>query len=112
MVRIGLRTNTVDVYDRDGSKITTVRNGKKWFRGTKAKSKSVKRSDYFGELCGLNALGYITNCYATGSVIGVGISYKLGGLCGGSIAGTISNCYATVSVPQAMSASCCAGDAG
>ena len=52
-------------------------------------------SDHLGGLCGLNDGGTITNCYATGSVIG---DHSLGGLCGENRHGTITNCYATGAV--------------
>ncbi|OXU14763.1 GLUG domain protein [Sedimentisphaera salicampi] len=51
-----------------------------------------------GGLCGFNWEGTITNCYATGSVSGGGISRFLGGLCGRNREGTIRNSYATGSV--------------
>ncbi len=55
-------------------------------------------SDYLGGLCGDNHQGTITNCYATGSVIGQFDSNCLGGLCGKNNEGTINDCYASGSV--------------
>jgi len=46
-----------------------------------------------GGLVGHN-WGYITNCYASGGVLGGDQSFELGGLVGVSLRGTITNCYA------------------
>jgi len=58
---------------------------------------SIIGDDCLGSLCGGNN-DTITNCYATGLVTGGAYSRDLGGLCGYNQFGTIRNCYTTGSV--------------
>ncbi|MCI0499683.1 MAG: PASTA domain-containing protein, partial [Planctomycetales bacterium] len=59
---------------------------------------STNSSNYVGGLCGDN-LGFIKNCYATGSVSG---TLQVGGLCGRNNEGFIDNCYANCMVTGTM----------
>jgi hypothetical protein len=54
--------------------------------------------DYLGILVGLNYLGTISDCSASGAVTGGVSSYYLGGLAGHNYYGTISNCSASGAV--------------
>jgi len=59
---------------------------------------NVTGGNYLGGLCGLNG-GTISTCYATGNVTGIVVSWHLGGLCGmNDEFCTISYCYATGAV--------------
>lgn len=55
---------------------------------------SVRGKNYVGGLVGAGTS--ITNCYATGSVVGT--EEAVGGLMGYTVSGTVTNCYATGSV--------------
>ena len=59
------------------------------------KASYIKGGYYVGGLCGSNEMGYVTNCYNTGSVEG---NSSVGGVCGWNSSGTVTNCYNTGSV--------------
>jgi hypothetical protein len=55
-------------------------------------------SRYVGGVCGWNAGGTITECYATNSITGGSRTSSLGGLCGYNHRGKITKCYAIGSI--------------
>ena len=64
---------------------------------------TVTQTESFGNaggLVGTNFEGTISACYATGAVMGTGVSANVGGLVGNKIKGTISACYATGNVME------------